>query len=67
VAGDIWKDQLDGLLDAYRELANAAIRLRMPHNNRGGACQDSCMRCEGERLYDALIARTYSETPPDAA
>jgi hypothetical protein len=39
----------------------------MPHNNRDGACQDSCMRCEGERLYDALIARTYSETPPDAA
>lgn len=67
MTGDIWKEQLDNLLDAYRELANAAIRLRMPHNNLGGSCHDTCMRCEGQELYDALIARTYTETPPDVA
>lgn len=67
MVGDIWKQQLDGLIDAYRELANAAVRLRMQHNNPGGECLDSCMRCEGVRLYDALIARTYTETPPDAS
>ncbi len=65
MAGEIWKNQLDNLLDAYRELASAAVRLRMQHNNPAGACEDTCIRCEGQRMYDALIAR--ASTPPDVS
>jgi hypothetical protein len=57
VAGDIWKEQLDRLLDAYRELASIAVQLRMPHRSHTGVCEHGCMRCDGQRAYDELMMR----------
>ena len=61
MAGEIWLHQVEAIRRSHEELVQIAVRLRMRHRNPNGNCDETCQRCEGERLYDAMIARA---TPP---